>query len=240
MSAALAPGATIGILGGGQLGRMLAWPARRMGYRVVIFSDEAQGPAAQWADHTVAGSFDELDKVSTSDIGEEIISVLTHLTDSTQNMCFVDNYFTEFKFDLSRCLFVFSYNDADVISPILRDRMYHIQTQSYTTADKIAIATNYLLPKLYVQINLSPTDVVIPQAVIRYIIDMYCHKEAGVRALKRYLEIILTKINLCRLMKPNATIAHTTFTLPLTLTEDHVRTLIKLDAKPETHLSMYA
>lgn len=64
MSAALAPGSTIGILGGGQLGRMLAWPARRMGYRVVIFSDEANGPAAQWADHTVVAGFDQLDRVA--------------------------------------------------------------------------------------------------------------------------------------------------------------------------------
>lgn len=64
MSSVLAPGATIGILGGGQLGRMLAWPARRMGYRVVIFSDEPNGPAAQWADHTVVGAFDDEDRVA--------------------------------------------------------------------------------------------------------------------------------------------------------------------------------
>jgi 5-(carboxyamino)imidazole ribonucleotide synthase len=64
MSSVLAPGATIGILGGGQLGRMLAWPARRMGYRVVIFSDEPNGPAAQWADHTVIGAFDDEDRVA--------------------------------------------------------------------------------------------------------------------------------------------------------------------------------
>ncbi len=64
MSAALAPGSSIGILGGGQLGRMLAAPARRMGYRVVIFSDEPHGPASQWADHTVTGAFHDLDQVA--------------------------------------------------------------------------------------------------------------------------------------------------------------------------------
>ncbi len=64
MSGALAPGASIGILGGGQLGRMLAVPARRMGYRVVIYSDEPNGPAAQWADHTVVGAFVDLDRVA--------------------------------------------------------------------------------------------------------------------------------------------------------------------------------
>ena len=64
MSSPLAPGASIGILGGGQLGRMLAGPARRMGYRVVIYSDEPAGPAAQWADHTVCGEFGDADRVA--------------------------------------------------------------------------------------------------------------------------------------------------------------------------------
>lgn len=43
------PPATIGVLGGGQLGRMLALEARRSGYRVVIFTNEAPGcPQARW------------------------------------------------------------------------------------------------------------------------------------------------------------------------------------------------
>ena len=47
----LLPPATIGILGGGQLGRMLTLEARRSGYRVAIFTDEKPGcPAGQWAD----------------------------------------------------------------------------------------------------------------------------------------------------------------------------------------------
>jgi 5-(carboxyamino)imidazole ribonucleotide synthase len=54
------PGATIGVMGGGQLGRMFAVAARRMGYRVHIFSPETKGPAAQFADcATVADYNDE-------------------------------------------------------------------------------------------------------------------------------------------------------------------------------------
>ncbi len=54
------PGATVGVMGGGQLGRMFAIAARRMGYRVHIFSPEKNGPAAQLADHaTVADYGDE-------------------------------------------------------------------------------------------------------------------------------------------------------------------------------------
>ena len=55
--------------------------------------------------------FDELDKVSDTPRGEEIIGILTHLTDTTQNSQFHDKYFSEVEFDLSKCLFIFSYND---------------------------------------------------------------------------------------------------------------------------------
>jgi 5-(carboxyamino)imidazole ribonucleotide synthase len=56
----LLPGAMIGVMGGGQLGRMFAIAARRMGYRVHVFSPEENGPAAQFADReTRAGYNDE-------------------------------------------------------------------------------------------------------------------------------------------------------------------------------------
>jgi len=75
--------------------------------------------------------FDELDKVSDTPRGEEIIGILTHLTDTTQNSKFHDKYFSELDFDLSRCLFIFSYNDESKINPILLDRMYRVQTNGY-------------------------------------------------------------------------------------------------------------
>ena len=43
--APLAPGATIGVFGGGQLGRMLGIAARRLGYRFAVYSDDHDGPA---------------------------------------------------------------------------------------------------------------------------------------------------------------------------------------------------
>lgn len=55
------PGATIGILGGGQLGRMTALAARRMGYRVVTLDPGADGPCAQVADHAVVAALDDAD-----------------------------------------------------------------------------------------------------------------------------------------------------------------------------------
>lgn len=51
------PGSTIGVMGGGQLGRMFAVAARRMGYRVHIFSPEKNGPAAQLADFSTVADY---------------------------------------------------------------------------------------------------------------------------------------------------------------------------------------
>mgnify|MGYP003683876105 CR=1 FL=1 len=55
--------------------------------------------------------FDELAKVSESYKGEEIIHMLTHLTDPSQNTLFQDNYYPGINIDLSKVLFIFSFND---------------------------------------------------------------------------------------------------------------------------------
>jgi len=147
--------------------------------------------------------FDELDKVSETPRGEEIIGVLTHLTDTSQNMEFHDKYFAEIReFDLSKCLFIFSYNDESKINPILLNRMYTIQTKGYTTDEKMVIARKYLLPKIAKQVNFQTDDIVLKDDILRNIItdERYSRKEDGVRNLKRSLEIIYTKLNLYRVM----------------------------------------
>ncbi len=58
---ALGPGATIGVLGGGQLGRMLALVARQMGYRIIVLDPSPRCPTAQVADGVVVGALDDLD-----------------------------------------------------------------------------------------------------------------------------------------------------------------------------------
>lgn len=57
------PGATLGVLGGGQLGRMFAIAARRLGYRIHIFCPEADSPAAPVADRTFVSPYEDLDPV---------------------------------------------------------------------------------------------------------------------------------------------------------------------------------
>ena len=99
--------------------------------------------------------FDELDKISDTPRGEEIAGILTHLTDTSQNSQFHDKYFAEINFDLSKCLFIFSYNDESKVNPILKDRMYRIKTKGYSGKEKTVIANNYLLPKIHEQVKFN-------------------------------------------------------------------------------------
>jgi 5-(carboxyamino)imidazole ribonucleotide synthase len=57
----LLPGATVGVLGGGQLGRMMALAARRMGYRIVVLDPDARCPTGQVADEVVVGGLTDVD-----------------------------------------------------------------------------------------------------------------------------------------------------------------------------------
>lgn len=176
--------------------------------------------------------FDELDKISDTPKGDEIAGILTHLTDTSQNSQFHDKYFADIDFDLSKCLFIFSYNDANRVNPILRDRMYKIKTNGYNLKQKTTISTNYLIPKIREQVKFKEEDIIIPDKTIHYIIDKFCGKEDGVRNLKRCIEIIYTKLNLYRLMKPGVNLFKEDMSLvvsfPFTVTESVVDKLIKL------------
>ena len=58
------PGAALGVLGSGQLGRMFAIAARRLGYRVHTFSPDQDSPTGQVADHEITASYDDLTAVA--------------------------------------------------------------------------------------------------------------------------------------------------------------------------------
>jgi hypothetical protein len=177
--------------------------------------------------------FDELDKISETPKGEEIIGILTHLTDTSQNSQFHDKYFAEIDFDLSKCLFIFSYNDPLKVNPILLDRMYKIKTMGYPMKDKIVIAKQYLIPRIRYEVNFKEGDIIIPDATLNYIIENYTEKEDGVRNLKRCIEIVYKKLNLYRLVKPGTTLFDKESTLvvefPFTVTCDIINNLIKKD-----------
>ncbi|HET7628890.1 MAG TPA: 5-(carboxyamino)imidazole ribonucleotide synthase [Bacillales bacterium] len=57
------PGKTIGILGGGQLGRMMAISAREMGYRIAVLEPKSDSPCGQVADHEIVANYDDLEGI---------------------------------------------------------------------------------------------------------------------------------------------------------------------------------
>jgi len=139
--------------------------------------------------------FDELDKVSQSEKGDEIVGVLTHLTDTTQNAQFHDKYFSEIDLDMSKCLFVFSYNDETLVNPILKDRMYTIEVKGYQDHEKKIIARDFLIPELKREYHLEELEwkEVYTDLILKHV------KEEGVRQFKRQLEKVFSRINLLRL-----------------------------------------
>ncbi len=68
------PGSTIGVLGGGQLGRMFAMAARRLGYRVHTLAPEHDTPTGQIADVEIVASYDDLDKVRAFARGVDVVT----------------------------------------------------------------------------------------------------------------------------------------------------------------------
>ena len=143
--------------------------------------------------------FDELDKLSETQKGDEIIHLLTHLTDPSQNKLFQDNYYSGIHLDLSKCLFVFSFNDEDKIDRILKDRMYVIRTKGFKPEDKVLISRKYLLPELLSTYGFNENEIQFDDDSLLSIIENNTNKEEGVRNLKRCLETIISKVNIYHL-----------------------------------------
>jgi len=188
--------------------------------------------------------FDELDKISGTPQGEEIVSMMIHMTDRSQNTQFHDRYFAGVDFDLSQCLFIFSFNDVDKVHPILRDRMTVIHCDGYTEKDKTVILKEYIWPQIIDRLRFKPTDIVLSDPAIKHIICEYSKDEKGVRTLIRTVESMMTRLNMLRVAKHESMKDYTFYmdiSFPLDITEDIVKTLLHDFEKkePETWKSLY-
>jgi ATP-dependent Lon protease len=183
--------------------------------------------------------FDELDKVSETKHGDEIIGILTHLTDQSQNSQIFDRYFAGIPLDLSRALIVFSFNEEEKINPILKDRLTVIRLKGFDEEHKIKIAKEYLIDELAINVGLGKSDILFNDDVIKYIIRNYTQEE-GVRSLKRCIESILMKLNVLRFLqcsydnlekldeqKNMLSYNITNFKIPFLLDKDNVKELLK-------------
>jgi len=167
--------------------------------------------------------FDELDKVSDTPRGEEIIRVLTHLTDPEQNTEITDRYFN-IPFDFSKALIIFSYNNRDKIDDILMDRIYEVKFKQYKRKDKVHIAKHYILPRILKSAGFSADTVILSEDLLGYIVENYTI-EAGVRDMKDKLTEIVREFNLRRIYD------ETKYQLPYHITEDLVDDILKRQNK---------
>jgi len=158
---------------------------------------------------------DELDKVSRTESGREIISILTHLIDPTQNDNFQDKYFSGIDLDLSKILFVFSYNDVDTIDRILLDRIHRIKFDHLTLQDKLIICKDHMLPEIYDKMG-QCDNIVFNEEVLTFIIEKYTY-ESGVRKLKEILYEIVGEVNLTILKNET-----NNYELPINITIDDI------------------
>jgi len=137
---------------------------------------------------------DEVDKISRTEHGKEIVGILTHLLDPAQNDCFQDKYFNGIDLDLSKALFILSYNDPDAIDKILLDRVHRIKFSNLSLEDKLIISNTHILPEVYKKMGLEEV-IEFDNDVLKFIIEEYT-SESGVRKLKEILFEIVGEINL--------------------------------------------
>jgi ATP-dependent Lon protease len=136
---------------------------------------------------------DEVDKMGTSYQGDPA-SALLEVLDPEQNKEFVDHYL-DVPCDLSNVLFIVTANVLDTIPEPLKDRMEILRLSGYVQAEKIEIASKYLIPRNRKLMGLKTSDLTFTKGAIAQIINGYA-REAGVRTLESYLKKIMRKVAL--------------------------------------------
>ena len=134
---------------------------------------------------------DEIDKMGRGYQGDPA-SALLEVLDPEQNAAFMDHYL-DVSFDLSKVFFIATANSLDTIPGPLLDRMEVIDLSGYTTAEKLHIAKNHLIPKQWTEHGITSEQLVISDEALLRIIHAHT-REAGVRDLQRKIA------NLCRSM----------------------------------------
>ena len=143
--------------------------------------------------------FDELDKVSSDGKGDEVIHALIHLTDPAQNDQFHDRYFAGIDLDVSKALFVFSYNNRETVNPILRDRIHEIVLTDFSVEEKTDIACKYVLPKISKGMSIDLDSLVnFAEGSVEHLVSL-CEGSTGMRSLKLVLVRLLRILNLAEI-----------------------------------------
>lgn len=137
--------------------------------------------------------FDEYDKISEN---KDVCSTLLHITDSTQNNTYNDNFIGGgIDIDLSNLWFFYSMNDKPT-NEALSDRIFYIYVDGYTQLDKFNIVKNYLLKKCHETNGWKSDSLQITHKGIEVLIDKVSPQEIkGIRSLENAVNEVCNKIN---------------------------------------------
>lgn len=153
---------------------------------------------------------DEIDKLG-SDFRGDPSAALLEVLDPAQNDTFRDHYL-EVDLDLSDVVFIATANEIERLPAPLLDRMEVISLRGYSEDEKVDIARDHLLPRLFDENAVRPDEVVVPDAIVRTVVGDYT-REAGVRSLERRLD---------RLIRRAATGIATGQAAPIVVTDDEL------------------
>jgi ATP-dependent Lon protease len=190
--------------------------------------------------------FDEIDKISDSIEGIEVVNQLIHILDNTQNNIFYDKYISDIPIDLSNIWFICSMNNIENINPILRNRLYVVDVDGYGVTQKIEICKNIIIPKKLNEYGLD-NEVVFDDSILEYIILKNKKTDRGIRELKRNIDTISKRLDILKtsidingsygVLDWTFKIDHLKF--PLKLTKKHIDILLN-DIKPYLGDNMFA
>ena len=135
--------------------------------------------------------FDEYDKISEN---KDVCSALLHITDSSQNSRFQDNFLSGITIDLSHLWFFYSMNRKPA-DEALNDRIFYVTIEGYTQRDKFFMVRDYLLKKACRNIGWGEDSFKMSDEAIKYLIEKVSSDSKGIRSLEHAITVIMNKIN---------------------------------------------
>ena len=182
---------------------------------------------------------DEFDKISEN---KDVVNSLLHITDSSQNHQYQDNFFGDLRIDMSSIWFVCSMNEKPRDSA-LRDRVFFLEIPGYSLQDKLHIVKDYLLPNSLQNLKLQTTDIVLSDAVVKHLIYLTSENEQGIRTLKQAIQIIVSKLAFLQHCQQDVPVSFSLpskyypITFPIELNTDAIERLLK-DFRKERNSSI--